>query len=120
METVLSQLKQGRSFESLAAEPPDSPGSPEGADLGFYLLDELSPQLRDVVKDMSEGDYSSIIETDRGYQIIYVQKVLGIESKSISEVEAEIEDVLYNEAIDRRYNSWLSELRKRSHIKIIQ
>ncbi len=120
METVLSQLKQGRSFESFADEAPDSPESPEGTDLGLYRLDELSYQLRNAVKDMKEGEYSSILETDRGYQIIYVQKILMTDSKSLSNVEAEIEDVLYNEAIDNRYNTWLSELRKRSHIKIIK
>jgi hypothetical protein len=42
------------------------------------------------------------------------------ETKNLSEVEKEIEDILYNEAIDNRYNTWLSELRKRSHIKIIK
>ena len=120
METVLRQLKQGRSFESLAAEAPDSPKSPEGTDLGLYRLDELSSQLRNVVKDMKAGGYSSILNTDRGYQIIYVQKVLVTDSKTIADVKAEIEDILYNEAIDNRYNTWLSELRKRSHIKIIK
>ncbi|MEJ2222574.1 MAG: SurA N-terminal domain-containing protein [Desulfobacterales bacterium] len=120
MKTVLSQLKQGRTFESFAAEAPDSPESPEGTDLGLYRLDELSRQLRNVVTDMKAGEYSSILETDIGYQIIYVQKILVTDSKSLSDVEAEIEDVLYNEAIDNRYNTWLSELRKRSHIKIIK
>ena len=120
METVLSQLKQGQSFESLAAEAPDSPQSPQGTDLGLYRLDELSSQLRNVVKDMKAGEYSSIIETDSGYQIIYVQKVLVAEAKTLSDFETEIEDVLYNEAIDKRYNTWLSELRERSHIKIIK
>ena len=120
METVLSQLKQGQSFESLAAQAPDSPQSPQGTDLGLYRLDELSPQLRNVVKDMKAGGYSSIIETDSGYQIIYVQKVLVAPPKTLSEVESEIEDVLYNEAIDNRYNTWLSSLRERSHIKIIK
>jgi len=120
METVLRQLKQGRSFESLAAEAPDSPKSPEGTDLGLYRLDELSSQLRNVVKDMKAGGYSSILKTDRGYQIIYVQKVLVTDSKTLADVKAEIEDILYNEAIDNRYNTWLSELRKRSHIKIIK
>ena len=120
MNTVLSQLKQGRTFESFAAEAPDSPESPEGTDLGLYRLDELSRQLRNVVTDMKAGEYSSILETDRGYQILYVQKILVTDPKSLSDVEAEIEDVLYNEAIDNRYNTWLSELRKRSHIKIIK
>ena len=118
METVLRQLKQGRSFESLAAETPDSPQSPEGTDLGLYRLEELSPQLRNAVKDMKVGEYSSILNIAEGYQIIYVQKVFVTDPKAVSDVKAEIEDVLYNEAVDNRYNTWLSELRKQSHIKI--
>jgi len=120
METVLRQLKQGRSFESLAAEKPDSPDSPGGADLGLYRIDELSPQLQSVVKNMKEGEYSAILNMAGGYQIIYVQEVLAADPKSLSDVKAEIEDILYNQAVDSRYNTWLSELRKRSHIRIIQ
>ena len=120
MEAVLNQLRQGRSFESLAAGKPDSPTSPEGTDLGLYRLDELSSQLRNVVQDLKAGEFSSILETDRGYQIIYVQKIMGANPKTLAEVKGEIEDVLYNEAIDNRYNTWLSELRERSHIKIIK
>jgi peptidyl-prolyl cis-trans isomerase SurA len=120
METALSQLKQGRPFESFVDEAPDSSDSPRGTDLGLYRLDELSPQLRNVVKNMKAGEYSSILETDKGYQIIYVQRTFVTEPKSLSDVEKEIEDILYNEAIDNRYNAWLSELRKRSHIKIIK
>ena len=118
METVLRQLKQGRSFESLAAEAPDSPQSPEGTDLGLFRLEELSPQLRNAVKDMKAGEYSSILNIAEGYQIIYVQKVSVTDPRAVSDVKAEIEDVLYNEAVDNRYDTWLSELRKQSHIKI--
>ena len=118
METVLRQLKQGRSFESLAAEAPDSPQSPEGTDLGLFRLEELSPQLRNAVKDMKAAEYSSILNIAEGYQIIYVQKVFVTDPKAVSDVKAEIEDVLYNEAVDNRYDTWLSELRKQSHIKI--
>ncbi len=120
METVLNQLKQGRSFESFATETPGSPGNPVGTDLGLYRLDELSLQLQNVIKDMKEGQYSSILDIPKGYQIIYVQKIVATNAKTLSDVKNEIEDILYNEAIDNRYNTWLSELRKRSHIKVIK
>lgn len=120
MQTILNQLEQGRSFESLANETPDSPKSLEGADLGLYRLDELSPQLQNTVKEMKEGQFSSILKTNQGYQIIYVQKIVATDSKTLSDAKAEIEDILYNQAIDNRYKTWLSELRNRSHIRIIQ
>jgi len=56
MEAVLAELKGGRSFESLAAQMPNSPGRLEGADLGLYQLDEISSQLKEVLKNMKAGE----------------------------------------------------------------
>ena len=120
MEAVVTKLTQGQSFESLAVEEPDSPMAPQGADLGLYRLDELSPQLQKAVKDMKAGDYSPILKTEMGYQIIYVQKIVETDSKSVAEVKSEIQETLYNEAVDNKFQTWLKDLRKRSHIKIIK
>jgi len=120
MEAVITQLKQGRSFESLAAKDPASPMAPKGADLGLFKLDELSPELKKAVSGMKAGDFSPILKTDLGYQIIFVQKIVETESKSVDAVKSEIHETLYNEAVDNRFQTWIKDLRKRSHIKIIQ
>ncbi len=120
MEAVVSELKQGRPFESLAVDDPDSPMAPKGADLGLFKLDELSPELQEAVRSMKAGDFSPILKTDVGYQIIYVQKIVETESKSLAAVRSEIHETLYNEAVDNKFQTWLEDLRKRSHIKIIK
>ena len=120
MEAILDQLKQGRAFETLATETPNAPGMPEGSDLGLYELDELSPDLQDVVGKMKAGEYSSLLTSDNGYQIIYIKEALATDPKAIADVKAEIQDILYEQGVNNRYNDWLSELRKRSHIKIIK
>lgn len=120
MEAVVTELKQGRPFESLAVEDPDSPMAPKGADLGLFKLEELSPELQGAVKGMKAGDFSPILKTDMVYQIIYVQKIIEIEPKSLAAVKSEIYETLYNEASDNRFQTWLKDLQKRSHIKIIQ
>lgn len=120
MEAVVSELKQGRPFESLAVDDPDSPMAPKGADLGLFKLDELSPELQEAVRSMKAGDFSPILKTDVGYQIIYVQKIVETESKSLAAVRSEVHETLYNEAVDNKFQTWLEDLRKRSHIKIIK
>ncbi len=120
MEAVITQLTQGRSFESLAVDDPDSPMAPKGADLGLFKLDELSPELQEAVRGMKTGDFSPILKTDMGYQIIFVQKIVETESKSLATVKSEIHEILYNEAVDNRFQTWLKDLRKHSHIKIIK
>jgi peptidyl-prolyl cis-trans isomerase SurA len=120
MESVATKLKQGEAFESLAALKPDSPMDPEGADLGLYRLEELSPQLQKAIKDMKAGDFSPILDTDMGYQIIYVQKIINSNPKSLADVKSEIQQALYDEAVENRFQTWLQNLRNKSHIKIIQ
>jgi len=120
MEAVLTQLTQGRSFESFAVDDSNSPMTPKGADLGQFKLGELSTELQETVRGMKAGDFSPIIETDMGYQIIFVQKIVETESKSLATVKSEIHEILYSEAVDNRFKKWLEDLRKRSHIKIIK
>jgi peptidyl-prolyl cis-trans isomerase SurA len=120
MEAVAAKLKQGQAFESLAAQKPDSPMDPEGADLGLYQPEELSPQLQKAIKDMKTGEVSPILNTDMGYQIIYVQKIIKTDAKSMADVKPEIQQTLYDEAVENRFQTWLRDLREKSHIKIIQ
>jgi peptidyl-prolyl cis-trans isomerase SurA len=120
MESISTKLKQGQAFESLAAQKPDSPMAPEGADLGLYRLDELSQQLQETVKEMKAGDFSPILNTDMGYQIIYVQKIIHTDAKLMADVKSEIQQTLYEEAVENRFQAWLKNLRKKSYIKIIQ
>ena len=55
-----------------------------------------------------------------GYHIIYVEKIVESDSKSVAEVKSEIQEILYNEAVDNRFQTWVKDLRKRSHVKIIK
>lgn len=119
METALAKLKQGASIESLVGE--DTAASPglNGGDLGLFRRKELSEQLQQVVKSLHAGMYSPVLETEFGYQIIYVQKIIETGSKSLAQVTPEIEDILYKQTVEKRFSAWLGSLRKRSAIKII-
>lgn len=119
MEAILGKLKQGQSFESLVDELKNSSSAIKGTDLGLYRLEELSQQLREVVNKMETGQFSGVLETNFGYQILYVQKIEELRAKSLEAVGSEIEELLYNELVDNKYQEWLDQLRARSHIRII-
>ena len=119
MEAMRSRLKQGQSFISLVDELKRSPSIVQGTDLGFFSLADLAAQLQQVVEKMNPGDYSGVLETNFGYQIIYVQKVEESQAKPLESVEAEIEQILFKEMVDNKYQQWLEQLRAKSHIRII-
>ena len=119
MEAILDKLKQGQPFESLVNEVKKSSFAVQGTELGLYSLKELSEQLQQIVKKMDAGAFSDVLETDFGYQIIYVQKIEDAQAKSLEAVESEIQEILYKEFVDNKYQEWLEQLRARSHIRII-
>jgi peptidyl-prolyl cis-trans isomerase SurA len=120
MNRVALKLKQGSSFEALVSELNESSSAVKGTDLGLYRRDELSEELREVVSKLKSNEYSEILETNFGYQIIYVQEIQDTAAKPIEAVETEIQQILYDELVDNKYQDWLEELRARSHIRIIQ
>ena len=120
MQAVEAKLKQGLSFDIMVNQLNDSSSSVQGTDLGLYRRDELSEELRTVVAKLKADEFSEILETNFGYQIIYVQKIEATAAKPLEEVEDEIQEVLYREFVDDKYQEWLEDLRARSHIRIIQ
>ena len=119
IEVAIARLNQGLSFEDLVNELNDSSSRVQGTDLGLYRPDELSKQLQGAVVKLKAGEFSEVLDTDFGPQIIYVQKIQETPTKSLDEIESEIGEILYNELVDNRYQDWLDELRKRSLIKVI-
>jgi peptidyl-prolyl cis-trans isomerase SurA len=120
IQAVEAKLKQGAAFEAMVKELNESSSPVKGTDLGLYRPDELSAQLQTVVEKMKAGEYSKVLDTNFGYQIIYVQEINETPPKALEELEADIKQILFNEYVDNRYQEWLEELRARSYIKIIQ
>ena len=119
IKNASARLNQGLSFEDLVNQLKDSSSRVQGTDLGLFRLEELSEQLQRAIAKLKAGEISEVLDTDFGPQIIYVQKIQETPTKSLDEIQSEIGEILYNEAVDNRYQEWLDELRKRSLIKII-
>jgi peptidyl-prolyl cis-trans isomerase SurA len=120
MAGVLEKLNNGEPFESLARQYSESNQAAEGGDLGFFKLEALSPQIQETLKGLGAGDFTSVLETDQGFQIFYVQEIRVIPGKPLAEVSAVIQEKLYADIVEKKFKQWLEELRKRSHVKIIE
>lgn len=120
IDAILIKLKEGERFEVMAGKYSESPSAKDGGDLGLFKIDELSQQLQKIVKGMKAGEFTSVIDTEQGYQIFFVQDVIRFPGKSLEEASPEIQEKLYSEIVNKKYKTWLTELRKRSYIKIIR
>jgi len=120
MDVILKELGAGESFEALARKYSESSLAEQGGDLGKILYTDISPQIKQALEGLVPGDYTPVLETDQGLQIFFIEDIVTEGGKSLEEASPEIEELLYNQALDKKYEAYLEDLKNRSHIKIIQ
>lgn len=112
-------LRQGLPFSEIARRYSQAPTAEEGGDLGWIKEKELSPEIRDTVQSLLVGQVSGFIKTQAGYQLIQIVEKREVAGKSFEEVRNQIYNKLYRQKVERYYEKWLKELRKRAFVKIL-
>ncbi|MBI9083418.1 MAG: SurA N-terminal domain-containing protein [Desulfobacterales bacterium] len=120
MEGLHQALLHERSFDELMKAVSDTAPQAMANDLGEFSFDSLSMQLQEALKGKQSGAFTGVLDTDQGFQIIYIQEIIQSPGKSLEEASSSIEEKLFNEIVDKKFESWLEKLKKRSYIKIIQ
>lgn len=119
MKQIRSQIEAGAPFEDLARTFSQSPTAADGGDLGEFKKETLSPQIQAALDGLKEGQTSAVLDTDLGFQLFYVEAINRSEGIPLDSVRGEIQQKLYKEVVDKKFISWLEDLRSQSHIKII-
>jgi peptidyl-prolyl cis-trans isomerase SurA len=120
METIVAELKEGLSFVEAARRYSESVLAQEGGDLGRISLSTLSANIRDALDGLQAGEFTDILVTDQGLQLFFVESLFTASGRSLTEASAEIEDTLYKQSVDEKFNTWLAQLRDQAHIKLIK
>lgn len=120
MESIYAQLKGGADFSEMARRYSESSLAADGGDLGLFRLEDMAPTLREAIENTQAGGFTPILDTDQGYQIFYVERILTDKSRSLESVSKQIEQKLYEEQLNSKFSAWIEDLRKRSHIKIVR
>lgn len=119
-EMIMQKLQEGESFEALARAYSVPSLAEKGGDLGKIRFEDFSRQIKTALEGLGPGDYTDILDTDRGLQIFYVEEIFSEGGLPFEEAAPEIEENLFNDAMDKKYTEWLDDLKRQSHIKIIR
>lgn len=120
MEMIYAQLQNGAPFAEMARQYSKSPLANTGGDLGYFKIDVMAPEIQTAIRGLGKNEFTPILKTDQGFQIFYVEDIETTTGKSLEEAIPEITEQLKNETIDKEYLAWLENLRKKSHIRIIE
>lgn len=116
---ILGGLKEGRDFLEIARIYSQGPAASEGGNLGWVEVGQLEPELRKKIAKLSPGEYTDLHVVPSGFQIIKVLEEKKERVKPFQEVRDEIYSKLFREKAEKRYATWLRELREKSFIKVI-
>jgi parvulin-like peptidyl-prolyl isomerase len=117
-EKIQKRAVNSESFDALAAQFSQGPGAAQGGDLGFIEKGVMIPELETVAFNLTPGKVSPVIESSVGFHIIKVVDKRGAGLKPIATVREEIKAKLEDEKLEKKYDGWIAEVRKRSHIEI--
>ncbi|MDX9822501.1 MAG: peptidylprolyl isomerase [Syntrophales bacterium] len=116
-EAIRQRLKEGEAFELLAGRYSQGPAA-AGGDIGFVEKGVMLPEVEAVAFNLKIGEISDVISSPVGFHIIRVTDKRGAGLKPIEAVREEIRRKIEDEKADKRYESWIEDLRKKSHIEI--
>lgn len=118
MDGILKRLKAGEPFDALAEQYSQGPTASSSGDIGFVEKGLMLPEVDREAFRLKTGEISDIIETPMGFHIIQVIDRRGAGIKPIESVREEILSKIEEQKMEKKFEEWLSDLRKRSHIDI--
>lgn len=110
MEDLLSQIRNGARFGSLAKEHSDSETASLDGLIGRLDRGKMVPEIEEVLWNLGEGEVSRVIRTPVGFQIFKVEKHLGEFKMSYEEARSRLWRRLTREATEAAEQDILQEL----------
>jgi len=117
--TASLALKAGKIFSNIAKEfSEDADTSEKGGDLGYISKGQALPEISSAMVKLHIGGTSSVIESSLGFHIIHLNNKKESHFIALDEVKSEILNHLLKIETNKYLQNYLSELRKKSKIKI--
>ncbi len=119
-EQILARITQGEDFGTLASEfSLDLRTAQNGGSLGVVERAKVPPTMWDEIVKLEAGQVGDIVETNYGYAIVKVDRVVSPASvKPFEEVREEIRQSFVPKQREKIYDAMVVELKKDADIQI--
>jgi foldase protein PrsA len=117
-QEVKKKLDDGEDFAELAKEySTDTSNADSGGELGYFGKGEMVTEFDDKAFSMKKGEISEPVKTEFGYHIIKVTGKKEAKEAVLADHKDEIKDILFDQALQTEYGTWLSEKKKEYKIE---
>ncbi|HEY6375180.1 MAG TPA: peptidylprolyl isomerase [Edaphobacter sp.] len=115
---ISAKVKAGGKFEDLAKAYSGGPTAEQGGDLGLFKRGALAQVLEDQTFPLKAGEATAPIRTRQGFVILKVTDHQAAGVPSLKDVEPQIQDAMYMQAMQPALRAYLTKLRENAYIDI--
>src|SRR6202162_1249160 len=111
-----TSVLNGDDFSQVARLYSQGSTAKDGGVLGTFKRGELSPQIEDVVFQMSKGQISEVIQTRTDFEFLRVDDHLQAGCSPWTKWEGELSNTIHAQKVQPLLRDYLAELREQSNI----
>jgi parvulin-like peptidyl-prolyl isomerase len=115
-EELRKRLLAGEPFPRLAGENSIASSKANGGLIGPLKSDDLTPALRDMLDKMQVGDITSVLRTQRGYQILKLESRSESKIRSFEDSRSDIANKIGEQKLRAERDKYLDRLREQATI----
>jgi peptidyl-prolyl cis-trans isomerase SurA len=113
-----NRLVKGEDFTALAKRYSQGSTAEEGGALGEFERGQLAKQLEDAVFGLEKGQFTDVIQTKTGFEILKVVDHFQAGLQPLDKVEGEITNILYRQKMEPALRTYLAQLREESYVQV--
>ncbi len=119
LAAVFADLEKGESFAEVAKKYSEDSRAEEGGDRGWLERDMLREDLADKAFEIEAGKISEPIDIGKQFCILQIEDRVAADTISFDDAQPKIEYALRMDAAKALYEDWVSHLRRKAFIKIV-
>jgi peptidyl-prolyl cis-trans isomerase SurA len=113
-----NRLVKGEDFSVLAKRYSEGSTAQDNGALGEFQRGQLAKQFEDAVFKLDKGQFTDVIQTKTGFEILKVLDHYQAGLQPLDKVENEITNVLYRQKMDPAMRTYLAQLREESYVQV--
>lgn len=120
VKQVQERLQAGEDYEDVARDLSEGPEADEGGLIGELRKGQMLPQLEEVAFQLKTGEVSEPVRSPAGIHILRVDEREEESRVDVKDVQDQIKERLYAEAIEARFQRWIEKDLREGHTIVIR
>jgi len=114
---VLTEIKNGASFQEMASVYSDGSQKNQGGDWGWVERSVLRKDLAEAAFSLKPGQISGVIDTPESVYLMLIEQTKPAHARPLNEVRDEIEKTLRTQEQARLEKQWVDGLKRKTFIR---